>query len=173
MTNLTPKDRFLNIFTSETAGNRPPVVEEPSNPFEEAVNRWAELAELQDAVKTAMKILNEEEREARDGLAASLGAYFRDRPQGLKEGVNDYKLSNGRKLKFTYGIDRKIAESALATARKAYEEAADAGDPAFDTLLRTKYELNTAPWRKLSIEAASAFSRCLTSKEKAPTLVVD
>ena len=104
----------------------------------------------------------------RDGIATSLNAYFADK---LKEGVNNYALSNGRKLKYTYAVDRKIDSGHVQVARDAYA-LTDATAP-FDDLLRVKYELAKTPWKKLDGEAALAASRMITSKPAAPVLVVD
>ncbi|MGL5737166.1 MAG: DUF7173 family protein, partial [Beijerinckiaceae bacterium] len=140
-------EHVMKELAAYQAINRRPAVDEPANAFEQAVNEWYALQSLQDAVKTAMKRVNEAERTMRDALADSLRKHMK---ADLKEGVNAYSLSNGRKLKLSHNIDRKIDETGLADSRKFYAENATEGDPAFDALLRVKYELNVAPWRKLS-----------------------
>lgn len=150
--------------------NHRPAIDEPANPFEEAVNNHAAVQELMAEVKSLLKPLETKEREMRDGIAASLVAHFGDE---LKEGVNTYVLSNSRKLKYKHGVTRSIDQPSVDLARAQYVENAEPTDPTFDELLRPKYELVKAKWNKLSAAAGLAFSRCLTSKTAAPTLEVD
>ena len=151
--------------------NRPLAIDEPANDFEKLVNDWHEHQKLLEEVKAAIKRLTEDEKLKRDVIADSLRAFF---GEALAEGVNDYRLSNSRKLKLTHGIDRKVEVSEIALARAAYEQVADAlKDPPFDSLLRQKFELEIKPFRALIGEPLQAFSRAITSKPKAATLEVD
>lgn len=168
--NTTPLDIFKANMAFYESSNKRPAIDQPANDFEKAVNDWNELQELQEAVKDAMKLINTNERTLRDGLASSLALYFGDK---LKEGTNNFTLSNGRKLKYTHKIERKITESELKNAKEAYATAADASDPDFDKLLRLKYELDKKAWDGITDQAAKAFSLCMTAKPAAPTLAVD
>ena len=165
-----PIDRFLAELRAFAKLNDLKAVHEPANEFEECLNDWYELQQLQEAVKQAMDGINKEERILRDRYAESLRSYFGD---NLNEGVNTYTLSNDRKLKLTHKVDRKVEASALQEARKFYEEAAQPGDKAFDDVLRVKYELDKRNYDKLSPAAAYAFSRCLVTKYATPTLSLD
>lgn len=166
----TPLGQFDSNLAFFRHSNKRPALDTPANPFEEAINKWYEYQQLQAAVKDAMKAVDLAERELRDGIAASLKAFFAD---NLKEGTNNYVMSNGRKLKYTHKVDRKITEAELKNAREAYEAAAKEGDPTFDALLRLKYELAKKEWDKASDDAVKAFSRCMTTKDAAPALEVD
>lgn len=154
--------------------NRQPAIEEPVDDFEKSVNDYDDVKALQQKLADLKKVVDTEERRQRDGLADSLRDFF---AAGLKEGVNDYTLSNGRKLKLTHGVDRKIDNSQLAVARAAFEQVGTDGEEdlpcTFDALLRPKYEIVAAEKKKLGVLAWAAFSRCITSKFKAATLVVD
>jgi hypothetical protein len=155
------------------AANRRPAVDEPANPFEEAVNEYDDLKDVISEVEALLKPLKTIEREKRDGIADSLRQYFGAK---LKEGVNNYPLSNGRKLKFTHAVERKVDAAMVEVARQQYEAADDkpAGQT-FDDLLRVKYELAKTPWKKLLNGGAAsvAFSRCLETKFAASKLEVD
>lgn len=144
--------------------NNPPIIEEPANDFEKSVNNFADIAELQELLKKLAKTVNESEREMRDGICESLRVFY---GENLVEGMNTYKLSNGRKLKFTHKLDRKIDESRIQLARADY-----VGDD-FDDLLRVKYELEKKAYDKLDAEQKLAVSKMIETKPAAPTLVVD
>lgn len=148
--------------------NRQPAVDEPANDFEKAVNDWDEAFDLLQKLKSMLKPLEASERQMRDGIADSLKAHLKD---NLKEGVNSYELSNGRVLKLNHKVNRTVVASMIPAAREAYKEAG--GDKSFDDLLRVKYELQIAPWRKLDNETQTAVSRMIVSKLAAPTLEVD
>ena len=152
--------------------NRPLAVEEPANDFEGVINTWDEAQQLATFLKGLIKPYVEAEKKQRDAIVAVLNPWLEERGE-LKEGVNSYELSNGRALKYTYAIDRKVDTTSVANTRKDYETAATAEDPAFDDLLRVKYELEIKPFRKLSDEAAKAVSRMVTSKPKSGELEVD
>lgn len=162
---------ILAALHSYERSNKQPAVEDPANDFEKAVNDHYELQMLLEEVKKALKPLEVQERAQRDAIAASLTAHYGD---GINEGVNNYVMSNMRKLKFTYEVDRKIDESQLATARAEFDAAADK-QGTFDDLLRVKYELQKRPWNKLlkGGDAYLAIAKCIVSKPKAPTLEVD
>lgn len=157
--------QFIAALEKEARSNFPPAIEEPANDFESAVNKYADIVDLQELVKKLMKPVNDEERAQRDAISESLRAHFGDK---LKEGVNDYKLSNGRKLKLTHKIDRKIDESSIEIARDAYT-----GEIAFDDILRKKYELSKRDFDKLTYADELAISRMIVSKLAASTLKVD
>lgn len=160
--------RIIDALSWYQQGNRQPAIPEPTDDFERFVNSWEEMKALQDEIKALLKPLDADERKARDAIAESLRGFFGDK---LKEGVNNYELSNLRKLKFTHKVDRKIEPSLIPVARAAYEKTKP--DQSFDDLLRVKYELAAAPFKKLQGEAATAVSRMLVTNVAAPTLEVD
>ena len=163
--------RIRDALDRYSQSNRAPAVEEPQNDFEVAVNDWADNKELVDEIKKLLKPLEAEERRQRESIAVSLASYF---GADHKEGVNTYELSNGRNLKYTRKVSRSVEVSMIPAAREAYNAiAGGAGTTAFDDLLRTKYELQVTPFRKLGPEEANAVSRMIVSKPAAPTLEVD
>lgn len=166
--------RLIKALTEYRDSNRRPAIDEPGNDFEKVVNDHYQLDMLMAEVKKAMKPLETDERKIRDGIAASLNAYYRADGRTLNEGVNNYELTNGRKLKYTYAVERKIEPSMIAVARAKFEAAGDKLGT-FDDVLRVKYELEAKPWKKL-INGGEAFLACsemIVAKDKAPTLEVD
>lgn len=151
--------------------NKRPAVDETANDFEVVVNHHYQLATLLAEIKQAIKPLETSERTVRDGIAASLITFFGSK---LKDGVNDYLLSNLRKLKFTHKVERKIESSMVAVARAKFEQATDKVG-AFDDLLRIKHELDAKAWKKLVTggEAFTAVSEMIVAKPAAPVLEVD
>jgi len=164
--------RLLSALEMYGLANHRQAVEEPADDFERAVNDHNDLQAFIAEVKDLLKPHETEERTKRDALTVSLNSYFGSK---LKEGVNTYTLSNGRKLKYTYKVDRKVDNAQVAVARAAFDESAD--KPAgmvFDDMLRVKYELADAPYKKVTGEAAKlAVSRMLVTKAAASTLTVD
>jgi DNA-binding ferritin-like protein (Dps family) len=161
----------MDALTSYGLQNHRPAIDEPANEFEQGVNDHNELQKYIAEVKQLLKTAEVEEREKRDAIAASLTTFF---GADLKEGMNTYVLSNKRKLKFKNGIDRKIDESQVEVARAAYEAATDKTDVTFDSLLRAKYELAAAPFKKVTgAESALAISRMLVVKSSTPSIEVD
>jgi hypothetical protein len=153
--------------------NHQPAVDEPANDFEKVVNEHAALQAMLEEVKSLLKPAEAAERRLRDGIADSLRAFY---GVDLKEGVNNYELSNGRFVKFTHKVDRKIESSMVVAAREAYEAAPDKpAGVAFDDLLRVKYELTATPFKKLASgsAASTAVSRMLVTKFAAPSVKVD
>ena len=57
-----PIDRFLAELRAFAKLNDLKAVHEPANEFEECLNDWYELQQLQEAVKQAMDGINKEER---------------------------------------------------------------------------------------------------------------
>lgn len=164
-------DRIIADLKQYQKSNKRLAVDEAANAFEEAVNAHDQLAALLDRVQSATKPLAAEERQMRDGIAASLIAFFKD---GLTEGVNTYVLSNLRKLKFTYKVERKVDMAMVAVAREKFAAAEDKVGT-FDQLVRVKMELEVKPYRKLPHGGAAwlAISEMLVSKPAAPTIEVD
>jgi hypothetical protein len=164
-------DRIIADLQKYKKSNKRLAVDEVANDFESVVNAHDQLAALVAEVTSSLKPLQAEERIARDGIAASLITFFGGK---LKEGVNDYVLSNLRKLKFTYKVERKIEDSMLSVARAKFDAATDKVGT-FDDLLRVKYELDVKSWKKLLSggEAHKAVSEMLVAKPSAPTIEVD
>lgn len=168
-------DHVMRINTAlahYTETNHRPAVDEPANDFEVAVNELHEMQTLLQAMKAIMKPLEADEKEMRQAMADSLIAHF---GEGLKEGMNDYELSNRRKLKFKHGVSRSIDAGMIAGARKAYSETGEPTPVAFDDLLRPKYDLDKTQWKKLlkGSAAFNAFAQCMTAKPSSPSIEVD
>lgn len=153
--------------------NHQPAVDEPANDFEKIVNEYAALQAMIEEVKSLLKPAEAAERRLRDGIADSLRAFY---GVDLKEGMNSYELSNGRFVKFTHKVDRKIEPSMVVAAREGYDAAPDKpAGVAFDDLLRVKHELAATPFKKLAAgsAASNAVSRMIVAKFAAPTVKVD
>lgn len=164
-------ERILNSLDRERQVNHRLAVDEPANDFENTVNEWHELSTLLAHMKSLIKPLEAEERKFRDAISDSLRAFY---AAELKEGMNNYELSNGRKLKFGHKVDRKVETSMVGVAREEYAKAPVEGVP-FDAIIRVKYELEARQYKKTltSPAALAALGRMITTKFAAPTLEVD
>lgn len=167
-------NKFSKGLTTFMQANHQLAVEETENTFEENVNDWDEISRELAKVKALTKVLAAEEKKQRDAVASSLQAFLKGNDR-LKEGVNNYELSNGRTLKYTYKLTRTIEPSLIDTARAQYYGLTPEANPTvdFDDLLRLKYELVAAPFKKLDNEQLGAISPMLTTKPAACDLVVD
>lgn len=90
-----------------------------------------------------------------------------------KEGVNNYDLGAGYKLKADHKVNRKILEEALpAVIAKLKQEAID---PAIlDQYLKIKYDLKVGPYKALPADSAlkGYLDMAVESKDGAPTLEI-
>jgi len=111
----------------------------------------AEIAKIAEVELTMRKTIT-------DSLKVSLGAK-------LTEGVNNVPLENGRSLKMTNKIDRKVDEASISMSREEYAKTNDNDGVTFDQLLRVKYELNITEFRKIEKKpgAFMAASRMLVT----------
>lgn len=145
--------------------------------FEEYVASWdatkMAIANLVDDKKrltadidAKIATLAENEMVMRKAISASLKTAIGDK---LKEGVNKWPLSNGRSLKLTNKIDRKIDEPQIALAREEYVKANDTDGVTFDQLMRIKYELNVSEFRKIENKPAAALAVSRMLIASAPT----
>lgn len=136
--------------------------------FTAYVDQWdSNVAQIEELEKQ-LKPLKAKELEMRKAIVASIKGAME-----TKEGVNRYTLPDGRALKLTLKIDRKIEEPAIATTRELFEQQNDTCGVTFDALLRVKYELSKRDFDKLPEAAAKVASRMVVSKEAAPTLAFD
>lgn len=136
--------------------------------FIDYVNNWdATKAQIEELEKQ-LRPLKAKEMEMRKGIAGSIAGAME-----VKEGVNKYTLPDGRVLKLTHKIDRKVEEPEIAATRELFEQQNDTGGVTFDALLRVKYELSKRDFDKLPEAAAKVASRMVVSKDAAPTLVFD
>lgn len=163
--------RILADLSFYETSNKRPAIDEPGNDFEVVVNAHDQLAALLAELKKTMKPLETEERTMRDGIAESLIKFFGAK---LNDGVNNYLLTNLRKLKYTHKVKRSIEDSMIAVARAKFEAASDKVG-AFDDVLRVKHELDTKAWKKLAAggEAFKACSEMIVAKTEAPVLEID
>lgn len=139
-----------------------------SDPFIEYVNKWDAIVAQIEELNKQLKPLKAKEMEMRKAIADSIG-----KAQPLKEGVNKFPLTDGRVLKLTQKIDRKIEEPAIEVTRELFEHQNDTNGVTFDDLLRVKYEISKRDLDKLPEPAAKVVSRMITSKEAAPELMFD
>lgn len=167
-------DRIISGMAQYRKENHRPAIDEPANDFEKSVNQLHDLQSLQAEIKNFTKMLNDDERQLRDGIAESLRKFFGD---DLKEGMNYYPLSNRRKLKFENKIDRKVDMPSVEAAKNAFLEATkeESSTVTFDDVFRVKLELDKQNWKKLlaGSKLATAVSRCVVAKPAAPTIKVD
>ena len=136
--------------------------------FEEYVSQWDDLVGQIAALKKQLKPLTDGEMAMRKAIAKSVMEALGD---DWKEGVNTFKLPDGRVLKIGYKLTREVAAAELPAAREEYALLNDA-PVAFDDLLRVKYELELKEFRKLEGQAAKVFSRVVTTKEAAPEVEI-
>lgn len=137
-----------------------------SQTFEQYVDEWDNLCNEIAKIKPKLKILADKEMAMRKAIEASLVLALGDQ---LKEGGNNFPLANGRTLKYTHGIDRKVLEPEIKNARDEFAKLNDV-PCTFDQLLRVKYELDKRNYDKLSDAAKKVVSRALETKFKAPIL---
>lgn len=137
--------------------------------FYDYVVDWDKLVAQIEEVKAGLRKLTQAELPIRKQIAEAIGNAM---PGGLQEGINHYTLRDGRKLKVTRAIDRKIDESEVVPVREAYMMLNNNPVP-FDTLLRIKYELAKTEWSKLDGGAQKIISRMLVTKDAAPTVELD
>lgn len=86
-----------------------------------------------------------------------------------KEGVNNHLLPDGRKIKGTHKIQRKIDEAAIAVT---LQEMRNRGVANADDLVRYKPELSITAWKTLSDEMKLVFSPAVVSSPAMPTLEI-
>ena len=128
--------------------------------FEEYVDEWNDLVTKIAALKEQLKPLTDAEmpmrKAIRDAVQAAMGGTY-------KEGMNNFVMSDGRKLKVNNTIKREIDVSQIATVREQYSLLNDR-PVEFDDLLRVKYELAKVEWNKLGPEAKHLTSAMITAK---------
>jgi len=137
--------------------------------FEEYVAKWDTLVAQIEVFKRQMKPLVEKEMEMRRAIHRQIAAAMGDL---FKEGMNNYPMLDGRKLKVQNGIKREIDTIMIPVAREAYRLLNHREVP-FDDLLRTKFELSKVDWNKVSVEGKAAVSVMITSKPDTPSVVLD
>ena len=136
--------------------------------FTAYVDEWDLIKAKIEQLEKQLKPLKADEMTRRKAIAARIAEAMH-----IKEGVNKYPLPDGRVLKYTHKIDRKIDEPAIAATREEYRKQNDTGGVTFDALLRVKYELSKRDFDKLPEAAALVASRMIVSKDAAPSLEFD
>jgi len=138
--------------------------------FEEYVNQWDALVAQIEALKKQLKPLTDAEMPMRkaifEAVQNSLVA-----SGTWKEGVNNFPMPDGRKLKVTNALKRDIEESQITSARAMYDMQNDK-PVLFDDLLRVKYELAKAEWNKLPDAAKHAISGMISTKQDTVTVAL-
>jgi len=152
-----------------------------SDAFTKYVDEWdaavarkewlvAEKAKLTQHLDAELKLLTESEITMRKSIAASVVAAL---GKTAKEGVNKYPLPDGRKLKLTVNKTRTIDPASIALAREEWSKLNEHSKIDFDTVFRVKHELDKAMWNKTTDGEKLALSRCVVTKDAAPTVVFD
>ena len=127
---------------------------------DEVLNKWYAARQAAAEAKSII--------EAEQALRKEVAMLFFLTP---KEGVNNYELTAGYKLKLTYKIDRKVEEAAIDMVRKQLEEIGVSIDP----LIEYKPSLSTKEYKSLvqvNANAAKVFEQCLVIKPASPTLEI-
>ena len=137
--------------------------------FSDYVTAFEDLSNEVERMKKELKRKTDAQMVMRRELTRTIKDAMGD---AFKEGVNKFSLADGRVVKVDYKIDRKIEESMVLTARQEYARLNDTPCD-FDDLIRVKYELNIAPFRKLENAALLAISQMVVAKEAAPTVTVE
>lgn len=137
--------------------------------FEEYVTAYDAVCAEVAAIEAKLKPLKAKELEMRKAIAASLDTAL---GEARVEGVNRFPMQDGRTLKYSYKVDRKIEESEIANAREKYSKQNDT-PVTFDQLLRVKYELSKRDWDKLPDAAKKAVSRMIVAKPATPSLEIE
>lgn len=118
---------------------------------------------LQKAIEAKSVIEYEQE------LRKEVAALFFLEP---KEGVNNFDLDAGYKLKLTHKIDRKLDEAALDAVKAKLREEFQVNP---DALVVMKPSLDTKAYKGLCLtnpDAAKVFDTALTIKPASPTLEI-
>jgi hypothetical protein len=118
----------------------------------EALDRWQELSD-------AIKHMTQEERALREALFSGT---FPD----PKEGTNKHTLPDGRVVKGTYSLNRKVLEDELPDALEALPE------DVREKIIKRKPELVKSVYNKLDAEQRQAFDAALDIKPGLPKLEV-
>lgn len=136
--------------------------------FEEYVADWDKVCAEKTKLEAKLKPLKDKELAMRKAISESLSTAL---GATLREGVNTFVMQDGRSLKYTHEVKREVEKGEIANARAEYEKLNDRELP-FDMLLRQKYELDKAAWKKLTPAQQKAVSRMLTTKLGTPTLEI-
>ena len=116
--------------------------------YNETLARWLSL-------KLAITNLQGEERALREGI-------FNGSFKKPKEGVNKLELSDGRTLKGTHKLNRKVDQEGAASLPPTVREAA----------FKTELKLKTSDYRKLSDAKRKQVDKVLTITPGLPTLEI-
>lgn len=116
--------------------------------YYETLRKWQEL-------QVAIAKLTGEERALREAL-------FRGAFPKPKEGVNNYPLPDGRKLKGTMKIYRNVVQDAVDTLPEHLRE----------EVLKTKYELKVGPYKQLDDLIRKQVDGILRITDGLPTLEI-
>lgn len=120
------------------------------------------LAEWQHAAIEAKKWQNLE-KQLRDRIFSST---FQE-PQ---EGVNKYTLPDGRMIKGTHKLYRKLDEAAYPSIREALINSFQI-DPE-DTIIKRKPEIATGPYKELPDEIRTVLDDAIIAKPGSPTIEI-
>lgn len=126
------------------------------HPYYELLDQWAEAAEMK-------KKWEKEEHRLRMAL-------FQGTFPNPTEGVNKHELPDGRVVKATHKLNRKVDEAALPAVEAAMREQFQI-DPE-SGLIRRKPELAVGAYKKLTEEQRHVFDEAIVSKPGTPTIEI-
>lgn len=126
------------------------------HPYYELLDKWVEAAEMKKRW----------EREENKLRAELFGGTF----PNPTEGVNKHELPDGRVVKGTYKLNRKIDEAALPSVEAAMRDKFQI-DPE-SNLIRRKPELAVGAYKKLTEEQRAVFDEAVISKPGSPTIEI-
>lgn len=125
-----------------------------SHPYYELLDEWQQAA-------SEAKKWQQREKELRDRIFLST---FPD----PKEGVNKYTLPDGRMVKATHKLYRKLDEAAYPSIREALINTFEY-DPE-DQIIKRKPEIATGPYKKLPDEIRAVLDDAIIAKAGTPTI---
>jgi hypothetical protein len=128
---------------------------------DELLNAWYKARNELDAFKQRMEPLVEQEMQLRRLVAAT----FWPTP---KEGMNDFDLPLGFKVKYTHKLERKIDQPALPAVLEAMQK------HMYSTtdLIRSVPEVNLKVYRELPEPARLIFDQALIIRNASPMLEI-
>lgn len=136
--------------------------------FNETANRDAKILAWEAAVK-ALAAAKDAEAALRKEVLAEAFAFD---PEALREGTENFELSNGYKLKTVFKISRNLnnENEAVDKVLAKIEKTGPEGVFIAERLVKWKPELSVTEYKKLPEKFKKLFDEVVTSKEAMPSL---
>jgi len=143
-----------------------------NNQFITFVEQYAKDVENFEKEKRRVAVMERKVKEARMHIYNEIREALRAVDKDYKEGVNNIPLPDGRVLKITHKVTRKILPDQIEVARNHYARMAPDNEIVFDDLLRIKHELFVRTYKQLSPAGKLAASWMIEAREAAPTVAL-